>query len=69
MEYLRRVKISFATDYLKHSSLSISEISSLLGFSSVSHLNHIFKEATGKTPLQFRKDYLEKKGNGARESL
>lgn len=69
VEYLRRVKISFATDYLKHSSLSISEISSLLGFSSVSHLNHIFKEATGKTPLQFRKDYLEKKGNGARESL
>ena len=61
VEYLRKVKISFATDYLKHSSLSISEISSLLGFSSVSHLNHIFKEITGKTPLQFRKDYLEKK--------
>ena len=69
VEYLRKVKISFATDYLKHSSLSISEISSLLGFSSVSHLNHIFKEATGKTPLQFRKDYLKKKGNSARESL
>ena len=61
VEYLRKVKISFATDYLKHSNLSISEISTLLGFSSVSHLNHIFKETTGKTPLQYRKDYLAKK--------
>lgn len=63
VEYLRKVKISFAIDYLKHSSLSISEIAFLLGFSSVSHLNHIFKETTGKTPLQYRKDYLiNKKG-------
>ena len=69
VEYLRKVKISFATDYLKHSSLSISEISILLGFSSVSHLNHIFKEATGKTPLQFRKDYLNRKRKGTRESF
>ena len=61
VEYLRRVKISFAMDYLKHSSLSISEISFLLGFSSVSHLNHIFKETTGKTPLQYRKDYQSSK--------
>ena len=69
VEYLRKVKISFATDYLKHSSLSISEISLLLGFSSVSHLNHIFKEATGKTPLQYRKDYQAKKRNSSHESL
>ena len=69
VEYLRKVKISFATDYLKHSNLSISEISFLLGFSSVSHLNHIFKETTGKTPLQYRKDYLSKKGKAARDTL
>lgn len=69
VEYLRMVKISFAKDYLKHSDLSISEISLLLGFSSVSHLNHIFKEASGKTPLQFRKDYLDKKKESVRESL
>ena len=61
VEYLRKVKISFATDFLKHSNLSISEISVLLGFSSVSHLNHIFKEATGKTPLQYRKEYQSRK--------
>lgn len=61
VDYLREVKISFATDYLKHSKLSVSEISSLLGFSSVSHLNHIFKETTGTTPLQYRKNYQSKK--------
>ena len=69
VEYLRKVKISFATDYLKHSNLSISEISILLGFSSVSHLNHIFKETTGKTPLQYRKDYLAKKRNMSHDTL
>ena len=69
VEYLRDVKISFATDYLKHSSLSISEISMLLGFSSVSHLNHIFKETTGKTPLQYRKDYQSRRRKNTNESL
>ena len=69
VEYLRGVKISFATDYLKHSSLSISEIALLLGFSSVSHLNHIFKETTGKTPLQYRKDYQAKRRKSTNESL
>lgn len=63
VDYLRKVKISFATDYLKHTSYNISEISTILGFTSVSHLNHIFKEATGKSPLQFRKDYLSNKNN------
>lgn len=58
VDYLRKVKISFATDYLKHTTYNISEISTILGFTSVSHLNHIFKEATGKSPLQFRKEYL-----------
>lgn len=69
VEYLRKVKISFATDYLKHSNLSISEISLLLGFSSVSHLNHIFKETTGKTPLQYRKDYLSRKRKTIHDSI
>lgn len=69
VEYLRDAKISFATDYLKHSSLSISEISMLLGFSSVSHLNHIFKETTGKTPLQYRKDYQSRRKKVTNESL
>lgn len=69
VEYLRDVKISFATDYLKHTTLGISEISLLLGFSSVSHLNHIFKEATGKTPLQYRKDYQARRRKNANESL
>ena len=69
VEYLRKVKISFATDYLKHSNLSISEISELLGFSSVSHLNHIFKETTGKTPLQYRKDYVSRKRKTIHDTL
>ena len=41
--------------------MNIDEISTLLGFSSVSHLNHIFKEKTGMSPLQYRKRKCEKK--------
>lgn len=54
-KYLTSVKINFAKNCLLHSYMNIEEISSLLGFSSVSHLNHIFKERTGLSPLQYRK--------------
>ena len=54
-KYLTSVKINFAKDCLIHSYMNIEEISTLLGFNSVSHLIHIFKEKTGMSPLQYRK--------------
>ncbi|MBO6280699.1 MAG: AraC family transcriptional regulator [Bacilli bacterium] len=57
VEYLTKVKMSNAIDYLIHSDKTISEISYMLGYDSVSHLNHIFKEKNGISPLQFRKKY------------
>ncbi len=61
MEYLTKVKISNAIDYLIHSDKTISEISYMLGYDSVSHLNHIFKEKNGISPLQFKKISKRKK--------
>ena len=55
VEYLAEVKINFAKSCLVHSHRSIGEISSLLGFKTPSHLNHIFKERVGISPLQYRK--------------
>ncbi len=63
VEYLTKVKIATATEYLIHSDKSISEISFMLGYDSVSHLNHIYKEKMGISPLQYRKQYRNNKNN------
>ena len=57
VEYLTRVKIAAASDYLIHSDKTVSEIASILGYDSVSHLNHIFKKTTGTNPLKYRKQF------------
>ena len=54
-KYLTSVKINFAKDCLIHSDMNVDDIATLLGFNSVSHLNHIFKEQTGMSPLAYRK--------------
>lgn len=54
-KYLTSVKVNFTKDCLIHSYMNIKQISKLLGFNSISHLNHIFKEQTGMSPLQYRK--------------
>ena len=61
VEYLTKVKIAAATEYLIHSDKSISEISYMLGYDSVSHLNHIYKEKMGISPLRYRKQYRSNK--------
>ena len=49
----RRVKI--ATYYLTHSDKSVAEISEEVGIYNTSYFYHIFKEAHGCTPLEYRK--------------
>ena len=54
--YLTTVKLNYARELLLHTDISMLEISSRLGFSSLSHFNHIFKRAYGKTPKEVRKN-------------
>lgn len=58
-EYIRTIKINRACDFLKESDISIVELSNMLGYSSLSHFNRVFKEYTGLTPAAYRKT-----GNG-----
>lgn len=67
IEYLTKIKMSAAIEYLTHSEKSISEISIILGYDSVSHLNHIFKQRTGLSPLQYRKNYRNRIKNPEQE--
>ncbi len=51
-------RIAAAKALLKTGELTISDISARCGFSSQSYFNYKFKEITGETPLQYRKDRL-----------
>lgn len=55
VNYLTTVRMGNAHDYLMHSEMSILEISEALGYGSVSHFNHVFKEHFGITPSSYRK--------------
>jgi AraC-like DNA-binding protein len=55
-DYIRKLRIEKAVNYLQTSDYSMSEIAYLTGFSDQSHFNRIFKKFTGKTPLQYKKE-------------
>ena len=53
-QYIRQEKIKEAERMLRFSDRAVSEIASVLGFSSQSHFQTIFKKVTGETPLHYR---------------
>lgn len=55
VKYMQTVKLNYAAKYLIYSDKDVLEISKILGFSNVSHFNHIFKETYNMTPLEYRK--------------
>ena len=54
-QYIQQKKIEEAKRLLQFSDHHLSEIASLLNFSSQSHFQTIFKKITGETPLSYRK--------------
>ncbi len=59
-DYIRKLRIEKAIEMLKSSKHSLSDIAYLTGFSDQSHFTRIFKKATGKSPLAYKK-MLQKK--------
>lgn len=49
-----------ARDLLKNPELSISEISSIVGYGNPSYFNRQFKSAFGMTPTEYRTEFLER---------
>lgn len=49
------LRVSHAQRLLEGTDKSITEISSLVGFSNVTHFNRVFRSLTGKSPTQSRK--------------
>ncbi len=62
-DYIRKLRIEKATDLLKTSSYSLTEIAYLTGFSDQSHFTRIFKSHTGKNPSVYRKELKKGKAD------
>ncbi len=59
-EYVMRLKLNRARQYLSSTKKSVEEISDLCGFSSAAYMGLIFKNKVGLSPLQYRKLQLSK---------
>jgi AraC-like DNA-binding protein len=55
-EYIRKLRVDKAIDYLKTSSYTQAEIAYLTGFSDQSHFIRVFKQHTGMTPSSYKRN-------------
>ena len=55
MDYILKTRIVMAESMLRKERFSVTEVSERCGFSSISYFCRAFKEETGKTPLEYRK--------------
>ena len=62
-EYIRKLRIEKAIQLLESSTNSLSEIGYLTGFSDQSHFTRIFRQHTGKSPSEFRKNLAKRKAD------
>jgi two-component system response regulator YesN len=54
LDYVHRVRIDAAKQLLTDPSLRVKEIAHALGFRTVSHFNHKFRQHTGASPREHR---------------
>lgn len=59
-DYIRKLRIEKATDFLANGEYTLSEVAYLTGFSDQSHFNRIFKKHFGITPAAYRKKVSKK---------
>jgi AraC-like DNA-binding protein len=61
--YIRKLRIEKAIQLLESSKNPLSEIAYLTGFSDQSHFTRIFRQHTGKSPSEFRKNLAKRKAD------
>ena len=63
----KRLLRSALTDLLKEKpiqEIKVREIADMVGYQDCSYFNRLFKQYTGKTPNEYRKQLLEREENG-----
>ncbi|NLM75944.1 MAG: helix-turn-helix transcriptional regulator [Clostridiaceae bacterium] len=58
--HLNQKRIEESKRLLETTNFSVLQIASIVGFSSQSYFSQTFKKAVGQTPLEYRKEMLEK---------
>jgi Response regulator containing CheY-like receiver domain and AraC-type DNA-binding domain len=58
--YMDRIRIAHAKKFLQNKSLKVYQIAELVGFSDVDYFNKKFKNYSGVTPTQYRKEHFSK---------
>lgn len=58
-DFLKELRIDYARKLINENKLSINQISYDSGYTTLSNFNKQFKDVTGKTPLQYRNEYLK----------
>ncbi|MDP4099314.1 AraC family transcriptional regulator [Paenibacillus sp. P96] len=58
VEYIRYVRIRQAQQYLKETRWPVTRIAEQAGFDSIAHFGRVFRQMTGRSPLQYRKQFL-----------
>lgn len=56
LEYINKVRVHAACEYLRTTDKSVVDIANLCGFSTVSTFNRNFSHITGKSPCRWRKE-------------
>lgn len=59
LKYIHRKKIAYSIELLKNEELSLSTISTMLGFANEYHFNTFFKKAVGLPPGAYRNIYFK----------
>lgn len=54
--YINRQRVAEAVRLLKSTAFSVQEIAQRCGFSNISHFNRVFKEVSGRSPMQLRRE-------------
>jgi len=55
-QYVLRERIERAKRHLKNDSLSVAEVSRLIGFRTQEHFTKVFRRVVGVTPTKFREE-------------
>ena len=59
IQFLMEVRIGAACRLLVEDEKNVAEISYECGYNNISHFNHQFKSINGKSPLEYKRDYLK----------
>lgn len=62
MDYLRRLRIEKACELIEMSDYTFSQISYMVGFKSIHHFNHVFKNLLSLTPGEYKMGLSDQTG-------